>query len=162
LTPEATVSGRASYGRSDAIVTSRPRAISQRGLRTPECLVSSHLAHRSDAPAGGPIDQKLIAPLRDLGDNDFRELIRMFLDEAAGRVARLQAIQQQGATHALAGVSHALKGTSAAFGATRLAALCAEIEDFATGTPSADLAVLVNAVAVEFDQVRKALLEEIA
>jgi two-component system sensor histidine kinase/response regulator len=124
--------------------------------------VSSHLVHRSDAPAGGPIDQRLIAPLRDLGDNDFRQLIRMFLDEAAGRVARLQAIQQQGATHELAGVSHALKGTSAAFGATRLSALCAEIEEVAIAPASVDLAMLVKAVVVEFERVRAALTEELS
>jgi len=107
------------------------------------------------------IDQTLIAPLRDLGYGDFCELIRLFLDEAAGRVARLQAIQQQGETPELAGVSHALKGTSAAFGATRLATLCAEIEEVALGPASADLAMLVNAVVVEFDQVRIALTEEL-
>jgi HPt (histidine-containing phosphotransfer) domain-containing protein len=123
--------------------------------------VSSHLVRRS-ASAVGPIDQRLIAPLRDLGHNDFCELIRMFLDEAAGRVARLQAMQQQGETRELAGVSHALKGTSAAFGATRLAALCAEIEEIAIGPASADMAMLVNAAVVEFEEVRAALTEELS
>lgn len=117
---------------------------------------------RSAASAVGPIDQRLIAPLRDLGYNDFCQLIRMFLDEAAGRVARLQAIQQQGETPELAGVSHALKGTSAAFGATRLAALCAEVEEIAIGPASADMAMLVNAVVVEFEHVRTALTEELS
>ena len=49
--------------------------------------------HPSDTPAVDPIDQRLIAPLRDLGYNDFCELIRLFLDEAAGRVARLRSIR---------------------------------------------------------------------
>jgi HPt (histidine-containing phosphotransfer) domain-containing protein len=124
--------------------------------------VSSHLVRRSAASAVGPIDQRLIAPLRDLGYNDFCQLIRMFLDEAAGRVARLQAIQQQGETPELAGVSHALKGTSAAFGATRLAALCAEVEEIAIGPASADMAMLVNAVVVAFEHVRAALTEELS
>lgn len=109
----------------------------------------------------GPIDQRLIAPLRDLGSNDFCQLIRMFLDEAAGRVARLESIQQRGETPDLAGVSHGLKGTSAAFGATRLAALCAEIEEVASASVSGDLAMLVNAVVVEFERVRAALTEEL-
>ena len=117
--------------------------------------------HRSDAPATGPIDQRLIAPLRDLGSNDFCQLIRMFLDEAAGRVARLESIRQQGETTELAGVSHALKGTSAAFGATRLATLCAEIEEVANAPVAGDLAMLVNAVVAEFERVRAALTEEL-
>ena len=59
--------------------------------------------HRSDATAMGPIDQRLIAPLRDLGSNDFCQLIRMFLDEAAGRVARLEvASSSEGETPDLA------------------------------------------------------------
>lgn len=109
----------------------------------------------------GPIDHRLIAPLRDLGSNDFCQLIRMFLDEAAGRVARLESIQQQGEMRDLAGVSHTLKGTSAAFGAARLAALCAEIEEVAMASVAGDLAVLVNAVVVEFERVRAALTEEL-
>jgi HPt (histidine-containing phosphotransfer) domain-containing protein len=117
---------------------------------------------RRSSSAVDPIDQRLIAPLRDLGHKDFCELIRMFLDEAAGRVARLQAIQQQGETPELAGVSHVLKGTSAAFGATRLAALCAEVEEIAIGPASADMAMLVNAVVVEFEHVRTALTEELS
>ncbi|MFI5286346.1 MAG: Hpt domain-containing protein [Candidatus Dormibacteria bacterium] len=104
----------------------------------------------------------MIAPLRDLGHHDFCQLIRMFLDEAAGRVARLESIQQQGETPDLAGVSHALKGTSAAFGATRLAALCAEIEEIAGGSVADDLAMLVKAVVVEFERVRVALTEELS
>jgi hypothetical protein len=109
----------------------------------------------------GPIDQKLISPLRDLGYNDFCELIGMFLDEAAGRVARLQAIQQRGETPELGRVAHAMKGTSAAFGATQLAALCAQIEEVSSARAPGDLAMLVNAVVVEFEQVRTALSGEL-
>jgi HPt (histidine-containing phosphotransfer) domain-containing protein len=124
--------------------------------------VSSHLEHRSDAVAASPIDERLISPLRDLGADDFCQLIRMFLDEAAGRVARLQAIQEHGPALELAAVSHALRGTSAAFGATRLAALCLEIEEAAGALQSVDLAKVVAAVVVEFERVRTALTAELA
>jgi HPt (histidine-containing phosphotransfer) domain-containing protein len=124
--------------------------------------VSSHLERRSDAPATVPIDPRLIEPLRDLGPDDFRQLIEMFLDEAAGRVARLQVLQQHGNAPDMASVSHALRGTSAAFGATGLAALCSEIEAIASAPGSIDLAMLVEAVAIEFDRVRTALTEELS
>ena len=124
--------------------------------------MSSHPERLPDATIAGPIDQRLIAPIRDLGYNDFCQLIGMFLDEATGRLARLQAIQEHGETPELAGVSHALKGTSAAFGATRLAALCGEIEEGATCLTSGDLATLVKAVAVEFERVRAALTKELS
>jgi HPt (histidine-containing phosphotransfer) domain-containing protein len=124
--------------------------------------VSSDLVRRSDAVASAPIDDRLIAPIRDLGPDDFRQLIRMFLDEAAGRVARMQAIQRHGDVSELPGVSHALRGTSGAFGAAGLAALCAEIEAIATASEPDGLAMLVDAVAVEFERVRIALTEELS
>jgi HPt (histidine-containing phosphotransfer) domain-containing protein len=116
---------------------------------------------RATAPNGGPIDPELIAPLRDFGLEDFHELIRMFLEEAASRVARLGALQGQGETSQLAGIAHALRGTSAAFGAVRLGALCAEIEDATPGQGKIGLARLVDDVTLEFDRVRASLTEEL-
>lgn len=113
-------------------------------------------------PAVGAIDDRLIAPLRDLGRDDFRQLILMFLDEGAGRVARLQAIQAHGDARDLTGVAHALKGTGAAFGATTLSALCAEIETAADEMDVDRLAPLVDAIAHEFESVRAALTEELS
>jgi HPt (histidine-containing phosphotransfer) domain-containing protein len=110
--------------------------------------------------AEGPIDSELIAPLRDLGSGDFHELIRLFLDEAASRVARLRALWDQGDSTSLAGVAHTLRGTSAAFGATRLGALCAAIEEARPGD-STTLSKLVDDVTREFDLVSAALAEEL-
>jgi HPt (histidine-containing phosphotransfer) domain-containing protein len=88
-------------------------------------------------------------------------LIEMFLDEAAGRVARLQVLQQHGDMHEMAAVAHALRGTSAAFGASGLAALCSETEAIATAPGSMVPSMLVGAVAVEFERVRTALTVEL-
>jgi HPt (histidine-containing phosphotransfer) domain-containing protein len=108
-----------------------------------------------------PIDDDLIAPLRDLGPADFHDLIRLFLDEAASRVARLRALRDQGDTAALAGVAHTLRGTSAAFGAARLGALCALIEEAGAEEHSSRLSSLVDDVTREFDAVRARLTEEL-
>jgi histidine phosphotransfer protein HptB len=109
----------------------------------------------------GPIDDAQIGPLRDLGADDFHQLIELFLDEGASRVARMLALEGQGDGASLANVAHTLRGTSAAFGATRLAELCAGIEQAAPGDGSVDLSTMVNAVAVEFDRVRASLSEEL-
>jgi HPt (histidine-containing phosphotransfer) domain-containing protein len=111
--------------------------------------------------AEGPIDSELIAPLRDLGSGDFHELIRLFLDEAASRVARLRAMRDQGDLASLAGIAHTLRGTSAAFGATRLGALCAAIEEARSGDSTINLSKLVDDVTREFDLVSAALGEEL-
>jgi HPt (histidine-containing phosphotransfer) domain-containing protein len=104
-----------------------------------------------------PIDQHVIASLRELGPDDFHELIRLFLDEAGARVTRLRAVD---AREDVAGVAHALRGTGAAFGATKLSALCAEVEHAAT-QQTTDLRALTEAIAAEFDRVREALAKEL-
>lgn len=116
---------------------------------------------RHTASLASPIDNTLIAPLRDLGRDDLRQLIQMFLGEANGRVARLRALQQQGDAAELAKVAHTLRGTSAAFGATRLTTLCAEIEAIRAPGEWVRLATLIDAVATEFGRVRAALTEEL-
>jgi HPt (histidine-containing phosphotransfer) domain-containing protein len=113
-------------------------------------------------PAVGAIDHRLIAPLRDLGREDFRQLILLFLDEGAGRVARLQAIHEHGDARDLTGVAHALKGTGAAFGATQLSVLCAELEAAVNEMAVDRLAPLVEAIACEFERVHLALIEELS
>src|ERR1700681_2465222 len=122
-----------------------------------EASPSHPTAHQG---AEGPIDPELIAPLRDLGSGDFQELIRLFLEEAASRVARLRAMRDQGDSASLAGVAHTLRGTSTAFGATRLGALCAATEEARPGD-STSLAKLVDDVTREFDLVSAALAQEL-
>lgn len=73
----------------------------------------------------------------------------------------MRALEDQGDAASLANVAHTLRGTSAAFGATRLAELCAEIEQAAPGEGGIDLSALVNDVAIEFDRVRARLNEEL-
>jgi histidine phosphotransfer protein HptB len=123
--------------------------------------VSRRIDLQSAHAGPGPIDDEQIGPLRDLGADDFHELIQLFLDEGASRVARMRALEDEGDAASLANVAHTLRGTSAAFGATRLAELCAEIEQGAPGRGGIDLSTLVNDVAVEFDRVRTSLNEEL-
>lgn len=99
--------------------------------------------------------------MRELGADDFHELVQLFLNEGASRIARLRAIQDQGDTASLAAVAHTLRGTSAAFGAVRLADLCAQIEQAPPGDSGVDLSKLVDEVAVEFDRVRARLNAEL-
>ena len=128
---------------------------------TPECLVSRRIELQTAHSDPGPIDDEQIGPLRDLGADDFHQLIELFLDEGASRVARMRALEEQGDTASVANAAHTLRGTSAAFGATRLADLCAEIEHSAPGVGATQLSRMVDDVAVEFERVRASLREEL-
>lgn len=134
--------------------------------RTAKCLVSSQIDLRVDLNTGGttPVDainQDTLGTLRELGADDFHELIRLFIDEAAARVARLHAVERKPDLGELAGIAHALRGTAGAFGALRLSALCSDVERAASDRATADLHAMVQAVVVEFDRVREALTKEL-
>ena len=85
----------------------------------------------------------------------------MYLDEAAGRVARLEVLEREGEAAELGRVAHALRGTSAAFGASGLAALCAEIETKEAEEVGPGLTSLIEDVVREFALVSAALTEEL-
>lgn len=114
-----------------------------------------------------PVDLTVLAELRDLGPDDFSELISMFLEEATGRVARLRAMQCDGNAIEMARIAHTLKGASGAFGALALSALCAQIEvtpaDTSLGSRHgfSRSGELVEAVAQEFERVRDVLTEQL-
>ena len=81
---------------------------------------------------GGMIDG-----FRDAGAPDFtRRLIDQFLDEASGRVRTLRDAAVRADRQALTAAAHSLKGSSMVMGATRLGALCAQVEDQIASTPA--------------------------
>ena len=78
------------------------------------------------------LDQDILENLRDLpgegADDLLGELIILFAQEAPPRIAKLcDALQQNDAKRVMQ-VAHSLKGSSANLGATRMAALCNELE----------------------------------
>jgi histidine phosphotransfer protein HptB len=110
---------------------------------------------------GGVIDQATLAPLRGLGPKDFRELVRMFLEESEERVNKMLADAESGDPHAIASETHSLKGSSAAFGATRLVELCTQIEAALNAADEPGVRQLLYQVAVEYERARTALTEEL-
>jgi HPt (histidine-containing phosphotransfer) domain-containing protein len=102
--------------------------------------------------AGGSdtLDLAVIDGFREAGAPDFtRRLIDQFLDEACGRVRTLRAAAGRADGQALTATAHSLKGSSMVMGATRLAALCAQVEDQIAATP--ECAVSPGLIA-EIDQ----------
>jgi two-component system, sensor histidine kinase and response regulator len=78
------------------------------------------------------LDQDILDNLRDLpgegADDLLGELIILFAQEAPPRIAALRDALQQGDAKRVMQVAHSLKGSSANLGATRMAALCNELE----------------------------------
>src|SRR5207244_3222768 len=76
-----------------------------------------------------PLDElRGIAP--NFGQNVVREVIDLFLDDLPSQVSALNVASAAGDLQALALAAHRLKSASKGVGAARLAALCAEVEEF--------------------------------
>ena len=92
----------------------------------------------------------MIDGFREAGAPDFtRRLIDQFINEACARVRILKEAAGRADAPALKATAHSLKGSSMIMGATRLAALCAQVEDQVALTPGGDV---TPALMTEIDE----------
>jgi CheY-like chemotaxis protein len=109
-------------------------------------LIRHHAAH--SAGGADTLNLAIIDGFREAGAPDFtRRLISQFITEAGTQVQALQEAARRADAPKLKAIAHGLKGSSMIMGASRLAALCGEVED--------------QIVAVAVCEVPPALLAEI-
>lgn len=86
---------------------------------------------------GPAIEREVVQELRDVMGDDFRSLVKVFLEDAPGHLAQLEAAALGADLAAMAGPAHSLKSASANLGATLLSDLARAIE---TGARKGQLA----------------------
>ena len=122
---------------------------------------STGTASREDA-----IDASALAGLRDLqqpGEPDLvHEVIVLFLDSAAPRLAALHQAVARGDARTLEQEAHTLKGSAATLGARRLAAICEELQARGRAGDMPGASALLPQLDAEFARVRTALSAELA
>ncbi|MHB1501808.1 MAG: response regulator, partial [Candidatus Dormibacteria bacterium] len=109
---------------------------------------------------GELLEASLIDGLRELGPEEFRQLIQLFLTDGAARVAALRSAVADGDDAAIERLAHSLKGSAASFGATSLAQRCGELQDQAKLGDRAASARLLDSVDAGFVVAGQALREE--
>jgi HPt (histidine-containing phosphotransfer) domain-containing protein len=110
-----------------------------------------------------PLDPDVLAGLRELGDPDLlSELTEMFFDDASSRLATLHEAVEGDDAQSLEHVAHALKGSSGSMGATRMAAICTELQDAGASGDLSRAPALLEQLEDEFGRVRPALEAETA
>jgi two-component system, sensor histidine kinase and response regulator len=118
------------------------------------------------APGNGleePLDAGVLEGLRELGDAELLiELTDMFLDDTSSRLASLREALKAGDAHGVERTAHTLKGSSGNMGATRMAAICAELQDVGATGDLSGAAELLGSLEEEFGRVRPALEAEVA
>jgi DNA-binding response OmpR family regulator len=142
-------------GNDDAATRARAFAAGAKGYLVklpPKSELIACIRHHASRSAGGSdtLDLAVIDGFREAGAPDFmRRLIDQFIDEAGQRVRTLKEAAGRSDTHALKTVAHSLKGSSMTMGASRLAALCSQVEDQMALTPPGEVN---TALMTEIDQ----------
>jgi two-component system sensor histidine kinase/response regulator len=112
-------------------------------------------------PTAGLLDQSYVEGLRELGDDEFTKLVRLFLKDGQTRVDGLRAAQAAGDKASMVKFAHSLKGSASSFGAGTLAARCGELQARARAADAAEDARMIDCVDAEFVLASAALREEL-
>ena len=114
---------------------------------------------RSLADPTGSLDPEQIADIRALGGDpeELRDLVQTYERATGGGLDQLVAALVAGDIPAVTTLAHKLKGSSASLGATRLAALFADIEDHAASLTTEQIQQLRLDIAEEFRRTATAL-----
>ncbi len=121
-------------------------------LQTPAQTEAAPVATSQDEEV---LDAEILSQFREAMGEDFMpELIEAYVQDSQALTEAMQNALAGGDDEALRRAAHTLKSNSASVGATRLAALCRELEQSGLTDEAADR---VQHVAIERDKVRRAL-----
>ncbi|MCC6398731.1 MAG: response regulator [Bacteroidetes bacterium] len=126
-------------------------------------FVAPPMTPRSGDPSHS-LDMRRLDELRELAGPDepdfMQNLVRTYLSETPGRLAKLREAVAAGECAQVARQAHGLKGTSGTIGAIRLVTLAFHLEQLARNDSLDGATTLVGSMEQEFERVRR-LLEDI-
>lgn len=115
-------------------------------------------------PTNSPLDERALAQIRGLQRPDLpnvlSRIVGLYLDSSPALLQQLRDAVAAGDGEALRQAAHSFKSSSANLGATRLAALCKELEQRGRERRLDDVAVLLQEVDRHYERVREALILE--
>lgn len=107
------------------------------------------------------LDGAVLASLREVMESQYPDLLAAFLLDSRERLQALHAALELGDAEAMRRAAHSFKGSCSNLGATRLSALCEELETRARSLQLVDTEGLLERTELEFDQVRQRFLDQI-
>lgn len=123
-------------------------------LRPPSPAQVASAGGNTNAPA---LDSEIIEDLWSAMGDQFKQLVNVFLEDAPGHLAKLEAAMVVGDINGLVAPSHALKSSSANLGAMQVSMAAKEIEHGARGGTLVDPVAAVNHLSLEFQRAEVAL-----
>jgi HPt (histidine-containing phosphotransfer) domain-containing protein len=130
-------------------------------------LLKVHPVQRIDqeVPSEAALDRAVIGGLRELREanqpDPLKELIELFVRDAAMRLEKMQLALDERDGTGLASASHTLKGSASNLGARRLARFCVSLEKRAKTGDWTEAADILLDVRGEFQAVERELLLEL-
>lgn len=97
------------------------------------------------------VDAEVLQGLREVMEDEFTELLSVFLRESSAQYSRIQALWASGERQAVAALAHSLKGSCANIGAKSCSDLAAEVEKLALQERWEDVSVLLTALSQEMN-----------
>ena len=120
---------------------------------------------RRGAGRDGVLDQAMLDRLRDLGEPGdttfFREIVKLFLDDAPRRLSGLGDAIGTGEAAEAGRFAHSIKGSAANLGASGLVGLCRDLESALASGSVAGAGELFAAIRAEYGRVADALSAEL-
>ena len=111
-----------------------------------------------DLDKAAHFDIEALTMLEEIMEDEFPELIQVFIDDSEPRVsALLQAYENQDCSN-LRDIAHSFKGASGNLSALPLADLCFKIEEKARDTNLEGIEALIGEIDVEYNVVKSVLL----
>lgn len=112
------------------------------------------------------IDRELLESVQSLYDDDgsgnmFNELITLYLNDAAMRLAQIKRAAQESNVAGVLHAAHTLKGSSANVGAAAVASICAEVEGHARIGSIEIAASILPELEREFERTRIVFEDEV-
>ena len=110
---------------------------------------------------GEIINDEQFDDMRDLLEEDFVDLIQVYLNDSQQRITDLRSAQQKDDNANGYEIAHALKGASANLGATQLMHLSGQLQEACRERLIGDNAELIEAVAVALQRVEQEIKQRL-
>ncbi len=108
------------------------------------------------------LDTDVLRELRELGDDDLRDIFAMYFTDVEVQVGRLHGALADGDGDALAAAAHRIKGASLSIGAARVAGLAADLERAGRDDDLGHCDELLSSLEADLDPTRDALSTELS
>lgn len=103
------------------------------------------------------INNEQFEDMRDLLEEDFADLIQIYITDSQQRVVALRVAQQENDNANGFEIAHALKGASANLGTTQLVLLCRQLQEHCRERLISEHASLIEEIAVALKHAEQAI-----